>query len=81
MRAGPNDCPQIVIISPGDTPLAPYDAAFVTAETTGCCALIALCACGMTNRVIEYEETWPIAPVMLSSAPQLYSVIARFVPR
>src|ERR1035438_340889 len=50
---GPSDCPQTFTICPGETPVASYEAALVTAETTGCGTLMALCACGITSRVIE----------------------------
>src|SRR5580693_5032893 len=51
--AGPSDCPKTVTISPGETPPALYEAALATAETTGCGTGMALCACGITNNVIE----------------------------
>src|ERR1019366_6082431 len=52
--SGPSPWPQMATISPGDTPAPSYDAVLVTAVTTGCGTLIALCACGITSRVIEY---------------------------
>src|ERR1022692_284984 len=51
---GPSDCPQTIAISPGETPVASYEAALVTAETTGCGTLMAPCASGCTNSGIEY---------------------------
>src|ERR1035438_7349126 len=52
--AGPSPCPKMATISPGEIPVASYEAALLTAEITGCGTLMALCACGITSSVIEY---------------------------
>src|ERR1035438_1338404 len=50
-------------ISPGETPPVAYDAALVTAVTTGCGALITFCACGITSSVIDCAGKVVLTPL------------------
>src|ERR1017187_5479722 len=78
--AGPSDCPQTIAISPGETPVASYEAALVTAETTGCGTLMALCACGITNSVMEYAGNVAVRLLPLTLMSEVWrTMAARFV--
>src|ERR1022692_2468259 len=78
--AGPSDCPQTIAISPGETPVASYEAALVTAETTGCGTLMALCASGITNSVIEYAGNVAVRLLPATLMSEVWrTMAARFV--
>src|ERR1039457_4962852 len=78
--AGPSDCPQTIGISPGETPVASYEAALVTAETTGCGTLMALCASGITNSVIEYAGNVAVRLLPATLMSEVWrTMAARFV--
>src|ERR1022692_4836193 len=78
--AGPSDCPQTIAISPGETPVASYEAALVTAETTGCGTLMALCASGITNSVSEYAGNVAVRLLPATLMSEVWrTMAARFV--